>query len=258
MDTQAVLDLMREVAAQVITPRFRSLASGEVMEKNPGDLVTVADQEAEVLITDALREAFPGAVVVGEEATATDPSLPSLLADAPHAFTVDPVDGTKNFVHGSPDHAVMIAELRSGEPVRAWIYHPEHEVAFVAEKGQGVYRNGELLDAPVQAGSPLRVTTSRPADEGRHGTLDLGPTAWSCGIDYPMLVEGRLDGLVYRSSKPWDHAPGSLMVEERGGVVRYLDGTRYTVAAGDRYPTQLLAAATPEAWDEIAPQLSFT
>src|ERR671912_195706 len=58
----------REVAAEVITPRFRSLATGEVMEKNPGDLVTVADREAEAIITARLGAAYPDAVVLGQEA----------------------------------------------------------------------------------------------------------------------------------------------------------------------------------------------
>ena len=137
LSTDAVLDLLREVAAEVITPRFRSLADGEVMEKNPGDLVTVADHEAEVLITDRLMAAYPDAVVLGEEAYAADHTLMERYLAAEHAFTVDPVDGTKNFVHGSPDHAVMVAETLGGETVRGWIWQPEHDVAVVAERGAG-------------------------------------------------------------------------------------------------------------------------
>ena len=109
MDTDAVLALIQEVAAEVIDPRFRSLTDGQVTEKKPGDLVTVADREAEVLITRALLAAHPDAVVLGEEASHADPSLLQRYSAAPHSFTVDPVDGTKNFVHGSPDHAVMVA-----------------------------------------------------------------------------------------------------------------------------------------------------
>ncbi|GMA41493.1 inositol monophosphatase family protein [Mobilicoccus caccae] len=226
------------------------------MEKKPGDLVTVADHEAEQLITEALLRDDPHVLVVGEEATAADPDLPKALAGAGHAFTVDPVDGTKNFVNGSPDHAVMLAELRDGEPVRAWILHPAHDVAYVAEKGAGVYRDGVRLPAMSVPADGLTVCTSSPSLEGRHGTLDLGPTAWSCGIDYPWLLEGRAHALHYTRGLPWDHAPGSLMTEELGGVVRFLDGTRYGVADGARGRTGLLAAASPDAWDEIAPQLA--
>jgi len=54
VDTDAVLTLLQDVADEVINPRFRDLASEEIAEKNPGDLVTVADHEAEALITKAL------------------------------------------------------------------------------------------------------------------------------------------------------------------------------------------------------------
>src|SRR3954469_4021585 len=97
LSTDDVLDLLREVAAEVITPRFRSLAEGEVMEKNPGDLVTAADHESEAILTRELEAGFPGAFILGEERTSTDPTTLDRYVGAEHAFTVDPVDGTKNF-----------------------------------------------------------------------------------------------------------------------------------------------------------------
>ncbi len=251
-----MLALMKDVADQVITPRFRRLASGEVMEKNPGDLVTVADREAEVLITQALRDADPDVMVVGEEATAADPGLLDRLEDAPHAYLVDPVDGTKNFVHGRADYAVMVAELRDGECVRGWIWQPEHAAAYVAIRGQGVTHNG----APVTRSAPsldpgqLRAVTSRPEHEGRHGRLTFGPTAWCCGVDYPWLARGTVDAIAYTRAMPWDHAAGSLMTQEVGGVVRHIDGTTYR--PGRRHPGHLLVAASAEAWDVVREQMA--
>ena len=60
-----MLQLIRDVADEVINPRFRDLGSDEISEKNPGDLVTVADHEAERLLTRALNDAYPDAVVLG-------------------------------------------------------------------------------------------------------------------------------------------------------------------------------------------------
>ena len=51
LSTEAVLGLLQSVAAEVVTPRFRSLSESQIDEKRPGDLVTVADREAEELIT---------------------------------------------------------------------------------------------------------------------------------------------------------------------------------------------------------------
>lgn len=238
MDTDAITTVLQQVAAEVITPRFRSLGVGDVSEKNPGDLVTVADHEAEALITETLAAAYPAAVVLGEEATAADPTLLDRFATAEHAFTVDPVDGTKNFVNGSPDHAVMAAELRSGVVVRSWIWQPQHELAYVAELGAGAWRNGTRLQMAPVAGAP-RGRTSRRSWVGRRlpRTLDAPPLAltWaSCGIDFPRLVEGDVDYLLYRATKPWDHAPGALLVSESGGTVATLPGSDYDPRAESR------------------------
>lgn len=230
LSTDAVADLLHEVAAEVITPRFRSLADGEVMEKNPGDLVTVADREAEVLITRRLLEAHPGAVVLGEEAYAADHTLMDRYLAAEHAFTVDPVDGTKNFVHGSPDHAVMVAEVVRGESVRAWVYQPEHGRTWVAEKGSGTYRDGERMHTtPVPEGrEPQGVTSMWALRDQSLGDLPAMRLSWvCCGVDYPKLVEGETDYIVYSRSNPWDHAPGTLLVTEAGGAVVHPDGSPY-------------------------------
>lgn len=228
MDTDAITTLLQDVAAEVINPRFRSLASHDVHEKSPGDLVTVADHEAEVLITAALQAGYPDAVVLGEEATAADPSVLERYAAAEHTFTVDPVDGTKNFVNGSPDHAVMVAELKAGQVVRSWIWQPQHELMYVAELGAGSWRNGERLTFAAPA-SPPRVATSRRSWVGRDvpGLQRLALSWVSCGIDFPRLVEGGTDAMLYASTKPWDHAPGALLVAEAGGVARTLDHNPY-------------------------------
>ena len=65
LSTEAVLELLQSVAAEVITPRFRSLSSAQIDEKKPGDLVTVADHESEELITKALLDAYPRLRVIG-------------------------------------------------------------------------------------------------------------------------------------------------------------------------------------------------
>ncbi|MBA2694673.1 MAG: inositol monophosphatase family protein [Ornithinimicrobium sp.] len=238
MDTAAVLDLLRDVAQRVINPRFRDLSDEQVMEKNPGDLVTVADHEAETLITEALSTAYPDAVILGEEAQAADPALLERYDAAEHAFTVDPVDGTKNFVHGSRDHAVMVAEVRDGRTVRGWIWQPQHQAGYVAELGQGVRRDGVLLQraAPPRDPGELDVRTShRPFVGAEPGPLRPLELTWvCCGVDYPHLLQGDADATIYTRTKPWDHAPGALMVTEAGGFVGTFDGTPYVPQGSSR------------------------
>lgn len=231
LSTQGVLTLMQEVAEEVITPRFRQLLDHDVHEKSPGSLVTVADHEAEVAITAALLGAYPGAVVLGEEAYAEDSSLFQRYARADHAFTVDPVDGTRNFVEGSTDYAVMVAEVVRGETTRAWIWQPGLRTSWVAERGSGTFRQGERMTVtPLPDGTePIGATSLWSLRKrGLPGLPTLRSTWMCCGVDYPKLIEGVTDYILYRRSYPWDHAPGALLVTEAGGCIQSGDGTRYS------------------------------
>lgn len=248
MDTDEILGLLHQAADEVILPRFRSLDADEVQEKTPGDLVTIADREAEVFLTKELQAAYPQATILGEEATAIDPRLPERAAQASHVFTIDPVDGTRNFVEGSPDYAVMVAEVRAGQSVRSWIYQPEYQRSYVAEAGAGAWCNGERLGPlqPAQNIDELRGATSNHKLLKRQpeGLATLSEAWWSCGIDYPRLATGEIDFLVYRNDWPWDHVPGSLLVAEVGGATARLDGSPYEI--GTRKPW-VLTTARPDA-----------
>lgn len=230
MDTDEILTLLQDAAAEAITPRFRALTDEQVIEKAPGDLVTVADREAEVLIASRLGRTYPDALILGEEATAKDTSLLTAFAGAEHSFTIDPVDGTSNFVHGSPDFSVMVGELRQGEPVRGWMWEPENGVAYVAEVGGGVYRNGVRLGARPRSEDPASL---RGASSTEIQGMAPGPLArvreprWSAGLDYGEVCTGEVDYVLFRYDWPWDHVPGALMVAELGGHTGWLDGTAY-------------------------------
>ena len=252
VETEAILTMLQDVAERVINPRFRSLADEQVQEKGPGDLVTVADHEAEVLITEALLTAYPEAVVLGEEAFAADPSLLETYAAADHAFTVDPIDGTKNFVHGSKDHAVMVAEVRGGTTTRAWIWQPQHGLAYTAELGVGAWVNGRVLTRPAPPVEPRewRGVTSMRKWLGRElsGLRPLELTWVCCGVDYPHLVSGHADFVLYGRDNPWDHAPGSLILAESGAYLGTVDGDPYDPRASGG---GLIAAADKATYDVV-------
>ena len=80
LNTDAVTTLIREIVAEEVVPRFERLAHGDISEKAPGDLVTIADIQTERRLTEALTQLLPGSVVIGEEAAASDPSILGLLA----------------------------------------------------------------------------------------------------------------------------------------------------------------------------------
>ncbi|MHA6512050.1 inositol monophosphatase family protein [Tessaracoccus sp. Z1128] len=236
MDTEGIADLLKETAAEVVMPRFRQLAQGEIEEKRPGDFVTVADREAEVYLTRLLKAAYPSAVVIGEEAVHSDPGLLAGVRGAEHAFIIDPIDGTRNFVAGKDEFGVMLAEVRGGVATRGWIYQPRTGRSYTTERGAGARLNGAPIDRPRTERAPLGATSKRSLHgytaEGR-----LSPVVesrWCCAFDYPLVLHGDVDFLVYTTLHPWDHLAGSLMVTESGGVSRTMDGLSYTLQSKSR------------------------
>lgn len=116
-DNEAVAAAIFEAAQTEILPRFRSLQAHEIKEKSPGDLVTVADLEAEQTLNRALSELLAGSVLVGEEAVAENPKFLQALRTEPVCWLVDPIDGTINFAHGVPLFDTMVALVIAGETV---------------------------------------------------------------------------------------------------------------------------------------------
>jgi len=259
-DPERVAQLIRDVAAAEITPRFRALASHEIREKKPGDLVTVADEAAERALIPALEALLPGSVAIGEEAVAADPNLLSHLehADRP-VWIIDPVDGTINFAHGRPMFAVMVALVVGGRTVGGWIHDPLTGALAAAEKGSGAWDGAQRLrvaepDAPERMRG--QILTRLFSSEGQSALRARGvvfhrdPDALRCGgQEYLRLVRGEWHFTAYGRLKPWDHAPGLLIHAEAGGFSAYLsDREPYHVARGEG---PLMAAPSPEAWDAL-------
>ena len=241
--TDVVAVLMRDAASSAILPRWRCLVDEEVEQKSPGDLVTAADREAETIIARGLSALLPGSRVVGEELAASRPEVLQGLGDGV-VWLVDPLDGTGNFVAGSPCFAVMVALLRGGEAVMGWILAPlTGELAF-AEQGGGAYLAGPR-GAVLTRFMPPTVRASVEARTSRVGAAL--PGLYCAGAEYPGIVHGKQHFALFWRTLPWDHAPGALFLAEAGGHVARPDGTPYRPADGR---TGLLAAWNEAVWDD--------
>ena len=257
--TEAVGAAIQAAAETTVVPRFRRLTSAAVTEKSPGDWVTDADHECEDLLTAALLAMEPGVPVVGEEAAASDPALLKNAQDHDRVWVLDPVDGTKSFIDGSPDFATMVALIEGGITTAAWIWQPIHAQMFTAVEGRSPLKNGEPISPRPDAGQRsswrgvLRTHTMPPPLRARAeaGLGDVGlqhtPVA-AAGVAYPMALTGALDYALYWRTLPWDHAPGALLAESAGLTVRRLDGTPYRPLDGRR---GLLTATNPDVWGTI-------
>ena len=242
-----VEEAVRKAAAAEVMPRFRRLAAHEVDQKaGPHDLVTDADRLAERYLTETLGALLPGSAVVGEEAVHANPaSYEALQGDTP-VWIVDPVDGTRQFVHGDPGFCMLVALARSGVLLASWTYAPARDQLATAMRGRGAFLDGERLYAGVpDPGRDLQVATSHPdytTDEQKRGLLGLwtdgvAPRACgSAGLEYLAVARGESDAVAFSWEAAWDHAAGLLLVEEAGGTHLTLTGEPFRIKGGNTLP----------------------
>lgn len=258
-------DVLRIAAAREVMPRFRRLGAGEIEEKAPGDLVTIADREAERVIAEGLAAIRPDARFVGEEACARDPGLLAGL-DRGAVWIVDPIDGTGNYAAGREPFALMAALVEDGVTRAACILDPVADRLIAAERGCGTWIDGVRRtpdipgDAPGAAPDPATLTgivsdfSRPPAMAERVAALAartgaVVPTRRCAGHEYPLVAQGMRDFALYWRTLAWDHAPGVLLLEEAGGVAARIDGSPYRPADASE---PILIARNPAVWATVA------
>jgi fructose-1,6-bisphosphatase/inositol monophosphatase family enzyme len=242
-----VEEAVRKAASAEIMPRFRRLAAHEVDQKaGPHDLVTDADRKAELYLTEELGALLPGSVVVGEEAVHANPaSYEAIQGDTP-VWIVDPVDGTRQFVHGDPGFCTLVALAQGGVVLASWTYAPARDQLATAVRGRGAFLDGERLHAGTpEADRDLRIATSHPdytTEEQKRALLGLwtegvAPRACgSAGLEYLAIARGESDGTAFSWEAAWDHAAGLLLVEEAGGAHLTLTGEPFRITGHNALP----------------------
>ena len=257
-DSQRVAELMRETAAAELLPRFRNLASDEVRQKRPGDIVTVADVASEQRLAAGLAKILPGVPMVGEEAVEKDPGLLDLIGRPDEScWIVDPLDGTANFAAGRDRFAMIVCLVHDVQTVAGWILDVPNGKLAAAVKGQGVTFDGASIDslAPHQplhgfVGFKVRKAFERQFSSRQHTVLGNLTSLGCAGKEYLEILAGRRDFSLYRRTKPWDHAAGALMIAEAGGVAARFDGTPYGPASG--IDDGIMTATSPQVLAKVS------
>jgi fructose-1,6-bisphosphatase/inositol monophosphatase family enzyme len=259
-DALRVGEILARAAEAEIMPRFRTLNAEQVRQKSSSfDLVTEADEAAEKAIARELAAAFPGSIIIGEEAAAKNPDIVSGIADAELAFIIDPIDGTRNFVVGLPLFGSMIAATVRGEIVFGAIHDPVCEDTAFALRGEGAWVEGryrkrvalKVADPVPLASMDALISTSflpeplRSTVNGNLARVGLTGSLRCAAHEYRLAAAGNCHLLLYNKLMPWDHAAGWLLHREAGGFSARFDGSDYkpTVQSGG-----LLYAPDQESW----------
>ena len=232
------LRIAREAAAsagRILRYNFKRVHKLNVWEKSRNNPVSQVDRDCEKEIVDRITRAYPDHGVVAEEGASVNPR-------AEVRWIIDPLDGTRNFIHGIPHFAVSIALMNKREPLLGVVYDPVRDEMFCAERGEGatlnqtkmrVSGNKTIARALIATGMPYREDQDAA---GYLKTLDAIITSGAnirrmgaAALDLCYVAHARFDAFWEFGLRQWDIAAGVLIVREAGGMVGALTGADETM-----------------------------
>ncbi|WP_299788852.1 histidinol-phosphatase [uncultured Marivita sp.] len=245
-DLWSVAERMADAARDEILPHFRSSSLNTDNKLAGGfDPVTIADRAAETAMRDVLAELRPDDAILGEEHGTVD-------GTSGLTWVLDPIDGTRSFISGTPTWGVLIALSNGSGPVMGMIDQPYVGERFMGGLGRcdwtgpgrkaalGTKATTDLSQAILfstfpEIGTPdQRVAFERVARE-------VKLTRYGCDCyAYALLAAGQIDLVIEAGLNAYDIQAPIAVIEAAGGVVTQWDGS----PAHDGGTA--LAAATPE------------
>ncbi len=248
-DAAALVPVLAEAAGDVARRHFRRRVT--VTDKADASPVTIADRDAEAALRSLIGQHFPDHGIVGEE-HGTE------RAGADFVWTIDPIDGTGQFISGVPLFGTLLALLHQGKPVLGLIEQPILRERWLGVSGRPTTLNGTIAAArpcPVLADATLFCTTPdmfRGDDTRRFAAASSGAKRARFGIDcyaYGLLASGFIDAVVEARMKPWDYCALVPVIEGAGGFITDWQGRPlglssdgHVLACGDRRVHQELSA----------------
>jgi myo-inositol-1(or 4)-monophosphatase len=195
--------------------------------KPDGSIVSSGDKLVEEFLRPRLEALVPGTGVYGEEFGNDGPGPNGMWA-------VDPVDGTSNFVYGSPLWGVSVALIQEGQLAAGTVFLADLNEMYAAQKGGGASCNGVPLKAVP--GGPILPTELLSYNDNllRAHPGQTWPGKMRCSgafvIDAMWVAQQRFRGLIGIRGKLYDVAASVLICQEAGAEVTYIDGSLFDVA----------------------------
>lgn len=229
IDLLQLEELVKSIAKREVLPRFAAVSHSH---KQDGSILTEADIQTQVAITETLKVHWPDIKLLGEEMPVEEQQ--QLLKNADTALWVlDPIDGTSNFAAGIPYFAISLALMKAGQVELGLVYDPVRDECFTARAGEGAWLNGERLiaDSPVPTLSEAiglvdfkrlpKALASRLASEPPYRSQrSFGAIA----LDWCWLAANRYHVYLHGKQNLWDYAAGHLICREAGGYSCTLEG----------------------------------
>ena len=216
----------------------------DIIAKADESPVTQADRAAETAMRDILGAERPADGILGEEH-----GRERLEAD--RVWVLDPIDGTRSFITGSPLWGTLIALVRGGRVELGMVDMPVLGERWVGQAGVGANRNGRAVRVrDCKSVAEARIVTTSPdifnaADWQAFDKLSRQCAMRRFGGDcygYAQLAGGTVDLVVETGLQPYDYLGPTGLIQAAGGIVTDWEGRPLGLQSDGR----VIAAATPE------------
>lgn len=237
-------DLTRIVARAATAVRAHSPATVARRTKDDSSPVTAADEASEATILEGLARLVPEMPVISEESAV--PQAKGVIGGS--FFIVDPLDGTKEFLAGTDEFAVLLALVTDGAPIAGVVAGPNRGRVWRGVVGHGAERlrllpEGADEPQPIQArswpGADAVAMVSRSHYDPKTDAFlkPFGPIKHdSCGsaLKFALIAEGSAD--IYPrlgTTCEWDVAAGHALITAAGGTVLSPEGEALSFGRAD-------------------------
>lgn len=238
LDLQSALEFALDATWQAGRITLGYFQTGIIAERKSDDSpVTIADRESEKRLRELISRYDPHSGIIGEE-------FAEQSGKNGRTWIIDPIDGTKSFIHGVPFYSTLLALVEDGKPLVGVAHFPALNETLYATEGGGCYWNGrhahvstvsDLRDATLLSSEMTGYAVQQPAFETLLSSTYIQRT-WGDAYGYFLVATGHAEIMLDPQMKVWDCAPLGVIMQEAGGTFTDWNGTS-TIYGGNSIAT---------------------
>ncbi len=234
-ELKTIIEISKE-AGKILMKYYKKEYETNIKNNDQHDFVTTADKESEKYIIENIKKNFPRDYILSEETEENNINYNSRV------WMIDPLDGTKNFIHHGKDFVVMIGLCINGEPKIGVVYSPVKDILYYGEKNKGSYKLYKNKISKLKVGKISNLKDSRLITRSTIGedkpeirprdiiiktlkTKEKIPQG-SIGGVISLIAENKGDLYFITNNRAgkWDTCSPQVILEEAGGKITDFNG----------------------------------
>ncbi len=235
VDPNDIREILFNISKNYIIPNFGNLNESQISYKNSSEIVTEIDIAVEMELKKYLSSILKNSKFIGEESYSKNPRILEYYLSDDYCWTVDPIDGTKNFVKSKERFAVMISLTKNKKIIQSFIYKPI-SAEFMYTKNDSTFYNDKkiILNKQITIHKAEGSISLKFWNESMEKKIIKNKDIFkkissygSIGCEYFDIALGKRDFALLSKLNPWDHIPGVFIVRQAGGYDCHFDKIEY-------------------------------